>query len=135
MNVPQPHASGGFVSENEQMTAFLANVIGAVEANSYEKLMLWDANTRLTPPRIWKENNSGLLEVVGRLADMPVCIGLWTAEIDGHKILFYDATSQVVDYRMIDNWLETNLPKTAFRKDGYVNKTDAMNFRNIFPRS
>jgi hypothetical protein len=117
---------------DEQMTAFLTGVIGAVEANNYEQLMLWSENKRRDPPRVWKEKNSGLLETIGHLDDMPVCISLWTAEIDGHKILFYEPTSQVVDYRMIDNWLETNLPKTAFRKDGYVNRSDSMNFHNLF---
>jgi hypothetical protein len=54
-------------------------------------------------------------------------------EVKGHKILFIDATSQLVDWAMIEEWIKSNVPLTAFRSNGYVNKVDAMNFHNIFP--
>lgn len=120
------------MNDNE-MTDFLSDAVGVVEANSYELHMLWAENQRRAQPRTWKENPRGLLETVGHIADRPVCIGLFTAEVDQHKLLFIDATSQVVDHRMIDKWLTDTLPQSAFRKDGHVNKTNAMNFHNVFP--
>lgn len=115
-----------------EMTEFLSGVVGVVEANSFERLCLWqEHHTR----RLWLDRNDGLLETVGHLDGMPVCLSLLTSKIDGHKVLFIDATSQVVDHRMIDKWLAETLPKTAFKNGGeYVNKTDAMNFHNVFPR-
>lgn len=119
---------------DHEMTKFLDGVIGVVEANSYEKHMLWVENDRRANPKTWTDYNCGLVEVIGFVVDMPICISLFPAEVGGHKLLFIDATSQVVDYRMIDQWLKDNPPASAFREDSYVNKTNAMNFHNVFPR-
>jgi hypothetical protein len=81
----------------------------------------------------WVENFLGYSETLGRLADMPVCVSLRTAVVRGHKLLFIDPTSQVVDHRLIDEWLEEWLPPTA-RRGSVVNKVDAANFHNVFPR-
>jgi len=116
-----------------EMDVFLNGVVGVVEATRYEQHCLWRENTRLTQPMPWKSNTHGLMETVGYVNKMPVCISLFTAEISNYKILFLEATSQVVDYRMIDAWLKATMPATALRKDGCVNRTDAMNFYNIFP--
>lgn len=121
---------------DKQMTEFLHGVVGVVEANSYETMCLWkEYAEELKKP--WKQRCDGLGEIVGKLADMPVFLSLLTAEIEGHKILFIDATSQVIDHRLIDQWLANTLPTSAFRggdpRNG-VNKTDAMNFSNVFPR-
>lgn len=120
---------------SDQMTELLAGVVGIIDAASFEQHMLWADNSRREQPLTWKENMSGLTAIVGLLGEMPVCISLFTAEIDGHKLLFWHATSQVVDYRMIDKWMIENLPKSAFHADGRVNQTDAGNFHNIFPRT
>ncbi len=110
---------------DREMTYFLTDVTGAIEATSCEQHSLWERYTEYGVT--WDQNNVGLLERVGTLADMPVCISLRTVKIGGAKILFYHATSQVVDHRMIQKWLEENLPASARREDGRVNKTDATN--------
>jgi hypothetical protein len=110
---------------DREITEFLSGVVGVVEANSYERLCLWqEAQGRKTP---WRKRSVVLHETVGHLSDMPVCLTLVTAEIDRHKILFIDPVSQVIDYRLIDNWLADMLPG--------VRKVDAMNFHNVFPVS
>lgn len=121
---------------DDELAAFLRGVVGVVKANSYETMCLWrEYHEKLSRP--WGAGRSGLMLTVGELADMPVAITLYVNEIDGHRILFLDATSQVVDHRMIEKWMEDKLPPTAFR-DGDprkgVNKTNAMNFHNVFPR-
>lgn len=116
------------------MDYYLNGVIGIVEANSYELHMLWEENERSENPKSWKQDGGGPLVTVGHLDKMPVCISLFIVRVDSHKVLFFDATSQVVDYRLIDNWMEDNLPESARRKDGFINKSDAANFHNIFPR-
>jgi len=122
---------------DKQITDFLAGVVGVVEANSFESLMLWEENQRLDRWR-WEQDSMGLLETVGHLADMPVCISLYKSRINGHLLLFWHATSAVVDHRLIDKWMVETLPLSAMR-DGDprkgVNRTNAMNFSNVFPRS
>jgi hypothetical protein len=102
-------------------------ISGIVEANSFETMCLWQR---------WKDNGKSWVSTghgygpkVGTYGDMPVCISLLTAMVEGQKILFVDPTSQVTDHRLIEAWLKANVP-SALRKDGYLNKTDAMNFAN-----
>ena len=118
---------------DKEMSDFLAGIVGVVEATSYEQLCLWKEDHDRVK---WELNPSGLMEIVGHLDDMPVCLSLTTATVDGHKLLFIDATSQVVDNRMIDKWLLETVPPSAMNeRDGrYVNKVDAMNFHNVFRR-
>lgn len=128
--------SGGSRVIDPEMSSFLNGVIGVVDANSYERHMLWDENRRREQPKTWEQDNSGLMEIVGNVGDMPVCVVLWKATVGGHLLLFVDPTSQVVDHRMIDKWLAEAMPPTAFREgSGFVNRADAMNFHNVFPRT
>lgn len=109
------------------MIALLAGVVGVVEANRFETMCLWQRHHKeLGKP--WIDNLSGRGVTVGHVEDMPVFISLRTAVVDGCKLLFIEATSQVVDWRMIDAWLARALPQSAYR-----NKVDAGNFVNVFP--
>ena len=118
---------------DEELRKFLDGVVGVCEATSCEYHYVWEHwHERVE----WKQNNMGLGETVGTLDDRPVHISLRTAEIDGKKILFWEATSQVVDHEMIRKWLQKNLPITAFREGDPrqgVNQTDATNFHIIVP--
>jgi len=121
---------------DEEMARFLDGVVGVVECDNYGKHMIWVENhykaVELGHRKLdWVDGRLGMMEKVGELADMPVCISLFKATIDGQLILFVDPCSMVVDHRMIDAWYKRVLPKSAFRADGYVNKTDAMNFNNV----
>lgn len=115
---------------NAAVTAFLSGVVGVVDANSFERLCLWQERGEKT----WVDSPFGHWLEIGSCADMPVCVNLSTVVIGGHKILFIDPTSQVVDYRMIDAWLERGMPSSARTKDQKLNRTDAMNIHNVFPR-
>jgi hypothetical protein len=119
-----------------EMDKFLHGVVGAVEANSYESLCLWHEQHERAG-KTWKQGSGGCMVQVGELADMPVCVSLFVNEVDGHRILFYDATSRVVDSRMVEKWLKENLPLTAFENGDArkrLNVTNAMNFHNVLPR-
>jgi hypothetical protein len=116
-----------------EILAYLDGVVGVVEANSFEQHSLWKEAQREFP-RVWKDVGHGYGQIVGSIGSMPVWISLLTAVVDEQKLLFFYPTSRVVDWDLIDKWLEDNLPRRAFRKDGYLNKTDAMNFANVFPR-
>lgn len=116
------------------LTEFLAGVIGVVEATSFEKHCLWQQEHQ-ERGRQWKQNLSGYIPQIGELDGRPICVSLFTAVVDDHKILFIEATSQLVDHRMIEEWLKKNLPASALKDDGkHINHVNASNFHNVFPR-
>jgi len=119
---------------DDEIQKYLEGVIGAVVADSYAQHMLWReyhhdrGQTRFT----WVSTGHGFLEVVGYDNRRPVCISLMTATVAGHKILFYHATSRIVNHDKVRAWLDANMPTSAREEDGRINHTDATNFCNIF---
>lgn len=107
---------------------FLEGVIGVVEATNFEYSKLWEAWEEKDD---WKSISGGYGVTIGRIDSRPVFISLRTAIIHGHKVLFIDPTSEVVDWKLIETWLLVNLPESAM-EGKRVNTTDATNFRNIF---
>lgn len=113
---------------------FLENVVGCVEANSFERHCLWlhfaeEARMFECGQFIryrWEQNSSGYLETVGTIDNRCVCISILTDKVDGKKLLFWFATSEAVDYQLIDQWLQKYLTAEA-----YANKSDATNFHNV----
>ena len=80
-----------------------------VEASSFEQQMLWerysleygsDSNVRVD----WQDQSRGWLVEVGRLDNRPVCINVRGSLLNGLAVLFYEATSEVVDWKMIKEW-------------------------------
>jgi hypothetical protein len=121
---------------SDTMKEFLKDVVGVVEATSYEALCLWREQHK-EKSKSWESDNGGYLPTVGELDGRPVVISLFVNTVDGHPILFMEPTSQVVDHQMIQKWLMDHLPSTAFiqRDDGqHLNMVNAMNFHNVFPK-
>lgn len=100
--------------------------------------MLWREFKQYRPGKEWKQCLSGPLITVGKLDDRPVCISVFVHTIDDERIVFYEATSMVVDHQMIDNWFLEHLPDSALKQynlsqgDRYLNRVDAGNFFNVF---
>lgn len=107
--------------------------IFAVEATSAEYSFLWanhasESSSRQFDPVDWREVGMGFGVTVGTLKKMPVVISLRWAFLDGQLVMFWHATSQVVDHRQIDNWMEKHF--TA-KWDGTRRATcDASNFHH-----
>jgi hypothetical protein len=72
---------------------------------------------------------------IGQLDGRPVFISLSFTSFDGHVVCFYEATSVVVDWAMIDDWIEQNVPvmKTTEKPWRNVN-CNAMNFAGCYHR-
>lgn len=77
----------------------------------------------------WKEVGLGFSLKIGELDNRPVVVSFHFAFINEKKICFYDCVSQVVDHKMIENWL---MKRFQLTHDGYTrrNHTNAMNFHN-----
>ena len=71
----------------------------------------------------WTRCSAGKGITLGRIDDMPIVASFRNAIVQGKKILFWNATSQVVDYRVIEKWFSENYPVTR--------KTDAVNLVNL----
>lgn len=117
-------------SKDAEMEKFLDGVVGVVEASRAEHQFLWSEWHK----KGWREVSTGLLPTIGELAGLPVTLHLSKAVVQDQLILFYESPSMISDNRIIDAWLEEHLPKSARRSDGYLNKTDAMNFSNVLRR-
>lgn len=115
---------------DKEIEKFFEDVHGVVEANSFEMFALWKDNKE--QGHEWVENLSGIGKSVGTVGGNPVFVSLLWNRVRGKKILFVDATSQVVDHSMVEDWLQNNLPKSAMKDNGNYRKTDAMNFHCLF---
>lgn len=120
----------------ETAESLLAKTEYIVEATSFEQLCLWQSYAKQSPTHHshavdWKEYSHGWLVTVGKLAKMPVCISVSWAKLDGHFVMFYEATSEVVDHRKIRKWLKKYYkPSKQHKKadSNIVDETDANNF-------
>jgi hypothetical protein len=72
----------------------------------------------------WKEQSRGEWRQIGDIAGRPICVAVAYAEINGVRVAFVEGISQLVDYKMIDEWVEREMPQTA------THRADAMNWRN-----
>lgn len=112
---------------------FFAGVVGVVKATHTERHLLWEKYHYNDQLFTWVAGGGGPMPTIGHVGNSPVCVSLLVDVIEGHRILFVDACSQVVDWRIVDEFLKKHLPQSAFKDDGYLNETDAMNFTNVLP--
>lgn len=123
--------------DREELDKFLEGVVGAIEDSSSIAISyIYKTVTENDGREAWGENRGGgFLHTVGEVGDMPVCVSILTYTIRGHKILFVEPTSQVVDHRMVREWIESVLPQSAWnegRKQFRI--SDANNWPNAIPR-
>ena len=100
-----------------------------VQANSYEQQKLWEENQKH-----WKftwEQQIGLWEEIGRLNRMPVCITLMPILIAGYKVIFWELTSLVCDYRMSEKFFKKYNCKPTWDNGTRLAMTDPSNFHNV----
>lgn len=94
---------------------------GDYKANSFESLCLWlEWNKRVN----WIQGDFGRMVTVGHINEFPITVSLFWNTIDNEEVLFYEASSRVVDYSVVNKWLHENCSMELY-------KTDAMNFHNI----
>lgn len=99
-----------------------------VEANHNEAHNLWYMYTqvyRVVTDREWQQLIPGYLIEVGSLGGRPVSLSLYFVSIKGVKVCFFESPSQVVDWKLIDEWLDKHFNKLY---DGRSCRCDATNF-------
>ncbi len=119
----------------------LARTLFIVEATSFERMSLWahhseDAVYPLYNPRRgvpaysqhkWEDIPNGYGVTVNPSGKRPVCILLTWVRIDGQLVMFWEGCSKLVDYNLIDKWLEEHF-KGTYDNNTRRAECDAMNF-------
>lgn len=106
--------------QDQDIDEKMSKTVYVVEANSYESMKLWEEfHLEIN----WQQNQWGYMETVGTLDRRPVCIALLWHVLEGKTVLFFEPTSQVVDYKLIDAWFDRRLPG--------IPRTNAMNFHHV----
>lgn len=75
----------------------------------------------------WIDDNMGYSMQIGEVNKRPVCVTFFWTKIDNRLVMFYHATSEIVDHKMVNDWLK----KYCNPQDkGCSNNCDANNFHN-----
>jgi len=102
-----------------------SNVIYLIEATSFEISTLY---TRYKDT--WKDvTHGGPMVTVGHINGRPIVVMMTIHNIEGSDFLFYEATSQLVDFVMVEDWFKTKFPH-LFAPDDVHQRCDANNFHN-----
>lgn len=99
-----------------------------IEIEGDDELNLWSKYSKQSedfPKYIkynWEQISMGFWKEIGKVDGRPICVSVSFYIIEGHLFGFVEGTSELVDYKMIKEWIKEKNP-TA-----YI--TDAMNFHN-----
>lgn len=96
-----------------------------------DKMIFWSLHQHNDPNTMynsnnWKSTNQDHFCTVGRINDRPINIILHWYEIDGVIVCVYDGISQLVDWKMIENYLKEKFP------DAKMIINARSNYHNIF---
>lgn len=106
----------------------LVNTFYAIEADSYACHMIWAEYFFNIPKDKRKfefvQEPVGISFEIGRIEKRPIMLSFRWYTINGHLVLFYDCTSQLADWKMVNEWLNKYMPHIK-------EKSDAMNAHNV----
>jgi hypothetical protein len=89
----------------------------------------------------WEQDGLGYCATIGTIDKRPIAVTVFWVNIAGRRVAFVEGTSQLVDYRMIDDWCEDVFPNaSAFaNQDNFHNIihpiADAIGVKSILARS
>lgn len=69
----------------------------------------------------YKQDLSGYLETIGYIGDRPICVAPLIHCIGGVNVLQVEATSELVDWKMIRQWVKNLVPEGKGIFDGPTN--------------
>ena len=115
-----------------EVAEYFHDVQCVVEATAYERQALNELHSNFMG-RSWVEASFGYYPAVGTFGGEQITICVSKAKVNDRMILFYYASSPVVNHDLIDVWLLANLPDAVKKNGGTgIIRTDAANFDNIF---
>jgi len=107
------------------LEARLKETFFLVNATHFEAGCLREAwNTKVS----WEHMPEGNRHQVGNVGSRPVVIQIFWVRINGKLIGFWEATSQIVDYEMIDKWFRENCNPPKWNKGRLNARCNPANF-------
>jgi hypothetical protein len=116
------------IAPSEKVQEVLNKVQFIVEATSDENFFLWKENVhheKCKYVKSWEQENLGYWAKIGEVDARPIIISMNFATIGGIYVMFVEQTSQLCDYKMMEEWLKEHCPAYSDRRN---NTTNAMNF-------
>jgi hypothetical protein len=104
------------VSTKQKLDPRFADTFFVVEADTFAQHALWRQHAKDAPQNAndqsqkvaWRSDSLGVLLTLGELDGRPVCVSFTWATLNGKRVLFYNATSEVVDHKLVGEWLQAH---------------------------
>lgn len=123
-----------FQFDNMELEDRLDHTVFLVQATHNETHSYWkeyhdnpDKRFKEPPIKTW-DQASGKCFTVGYFGEHPVAVQIFWNKINGQWVGFWEPTSRVVDYQMIEKWLDQNYTRKTH--DGRNARCDSSNFHN-----
>lgn len=94
----------------EQVKDKLEQTSLVVEATSFEAFALWQ--NYKSEVKEWKQEPGTLIQI-GEFSGNPICVQIMWEIIDSKRVLFWEATSRIADFDMINEFFKCNCPKAV----------------------
>lgn len=120
---------------NDSDKELFKDVVFLIEANDNESHLLWEKYHYKTDKdvphvKLWEQEFSGYMIKIGELDNRPINVTLSYAKLNGKRILFYNGCSQLVDHKMIEDWLQHFTKDIRWDNNHRWAHCDAMNFHH-----
>jgi len=104
-----------------------------VEATHHEQFCLWnrwakDSQDCKGLHLRWEQSN-GYLVTIGTSGKRPIVVGMHWDIIEDHPVCFWEPTSELVDYALIEEWFDKHYQGKT--KDGRQARTNVDNFGHV----
>lgn len=112
---------------HEWFDQYASDAVYLVELNQFEFYALWNKYKD-----IWKDRTCGGIGlVVGHTGEQFTMVFFSVFEIMGKAVVRFDATSQLVDHKQVEQYLVKTFPDLMSSEGKRRQKTDASNFHHI----
>ena len=127
------------MSWRDDIKEYFKDVDFVIQATYEEKHMLWltrhHHDVQLGHIHIWDDEGAGrcpTIAMVGRgRKARPIVISIFYAYLDGLRVAFYEPTSQLVDWLLIDKWIKERTGHIKYNNGTRWAHTDVGNFHDV----
>jgi predicted ArsR family transcriptional regulator len=127
------------MSIQSDINDYFPGVEFVISATFEEKHMLWltrhEHDLQLGHIHRWEDEGMGRCPTIAYQGTgrnrRPICLSIFYAHLDGLKVAFYDATSELVDYKVVHDWIEARTKHIKYDNGTRWAHEDAGNFHTV----